>query len=89
MRGAIGFSSFAVLVYTPSPTPRPGPLRQDRGSPPRVVPALGLAGCLVLAFSLPLKSVIAGAAVLLLGAMLWVTRWLIHPSTQPDNSCIS
>lgn len=85
MRGAIGFSSFAVLVYYAIANASAWTLRQDQGSPPRVVPALGLAGCLVLAFSLPLKSVIAGAAVLLLGAMLWVTRWLIHPSTQPGQ----
>jgi APA family basic amino acid/polyamine antiporter len=35
---------------------------------------LGLIGCAVLAFSLPIWSVISGAGVLLLGAVVWFLR---------------
>jgi APA family basic amino acid/polyamine antiporter len=35
---------------------------------------LGLAGCIVLAITLPLRSVLAGAGVLIIGAVIWVIR---------------
>ena len=40
----------------------------------RALPALGLAGCVVLACTLPAGSVVAGAAVLLAGAAVWAVR---------------
>ncbi|MFE3164384.1 APC family permease [Streptomyces sp. NPDC059224] len=72
VRGAIGFSSFGVLVYyavanasawTLDPAPRA-----------RVVPVVGLLGCAVLAFALPVVSVAAGAAVLAAGAVAYAVR---------------
>ncbi|MFE3635829.1 APC family permease [Streptomyces sp. NPDC059168] len=72
VRGAIGFSSFGVLVYyavanasawTLSPAPRA-----------RVVPALGLLGCATLAFALPARSVALGAGVLAVGAAAYGAR---------------
>src|SRR5215217_263922 len=71
LRGAIGFSSTLVLVYyalanaaawTLGPTGR----RWRAGA--------GLAGCLLLAASLPAKSVLAGVAVLGAGAAAWAVR---------------
>ena len=38
-------------------------LTPAEGRPPRIIPVLGLAGCLTLAFALPAGSVLAGAAV--------------------------
>ncbi|GAA2566792.1 MULTISPECIES: APC family permease [Streptomyces] len=72
VRGAIGFSSFGVLTYyavanASAWTLRPGPAA-------RVVPALGLAGCLVLAFSLPGLSVAIGAGVLAVGVLAYGVR---------------
>lgn len=69
IRGAIGFSSFAVLVYY-------GIANAAALAPPtaprtRVIPALGLAGCLLLALSLPGSSVLTGAAVLAAGAAVY------------------
>jgi APA family basic amino acid/polyamine antiporter len=74
VRGAIGFSSFGVLAYyavanasawTLDPTPSA-----------RVVPVVGLIGCAVLAFALPVTSVAVGAAVLAVGAVAYgVRRW--------------
>jgi len=67
LRGAIGFSSFAVLTYyaiaNASALTLPGSVTR------RLIPVLGLLGCVVLAFTLPLTSVAAGTAVLALGAL--------------------
>jgi APA family basic amino acid/polyamine antiporter len=38
------------------------------------VPVLGLAGCLLLAFALPVVSVVTGSAVLVLGVLAYVAR---------------
>lgn len=68
VRGAIGFSSFGVLAYYAIANASAWTLTRIEGRPPRVVPAVGLAGCLVLACLLPASSVLAGAGVLALGA---------------------
>ncbi|RFU84148.1 APC family permease [Streptomyces triticagri] len=68
VRGAIGFSSFGVLVYYAIANAAAWTLTAAENRPSRLVPAVGLAGCLVLAGALPLTSVLAGAAVLALGA---------------------
>ncbi|MET8126422.1 APC family permease [Streptomyces sp. NPDC005231] len=68
VRGAIGFSSFGVLAYYAIANASAWTLTPQEGRPIRLVPVIGLAGCAVLAFSLPLGTVISGAAVLLLGA---------------------
>ncbi|MEU4968256.1 APC family permease [Streptomyces smyrnaeus] len=76
VRGAIGFSSFGVLLYYAVANASAWTLTPQEGRPPRAVPALGLAGCLALACALPLSSVLQGAAVLLLGACVFgVRRW--------------
>lgn len=49
-------------------------LAPDEGRPARIVPVVGLAGCLVLAFALPASSVISGAAVLAAGAAAYAVR---------------
>ncbi|WP_370942804.1 APC family permease [Amycolatopsis sp. cg5] len=69
LRGAIGFSSFAVLVYYAIANASALTLRTRR-----LVPAAGLLGCLVVAFSLPLASVLFGCAVFAIGAGIWVIR---------------
>ena len=72
VRAAIGFSSFAVLLYygvanASAWTLEESPLR-------RAVPAVGLAGCLLLAVFLPLSSVLAGVAVVAAGAGIYAVR---------------
>ncbi|MFI7087838.1 APC family permease [Streptomyces anulatus] len=74
VRGAIGFSSFGVLAYYAIANASAWTLAPDEGRPARVIPVLGLAGCLVLAFALPVSSVIWGAAVLALGAAAYGVR---------------
>jgi APA family basic amino acid/polyamine antiporter len=77
VRGAIGFSSFGVLVYYAIANASAATLSAAERRPPRIVPALGLIGCLVLAFSLPASSVISGAAVLAVGAAAYAVRRMI------------
>ncbi|MFD4375153.1 APC family permease [Streptomyces sp. NPDC059202] len=74
VRGAIGFSSFGVLAYYAIANASAWTLTPEDGRPARVVPVLGLVGCLILAFALPVSSVISGAAVLALGAVAYVIR---------------
>ncbi|MER6840886.1 APC family permease [Streptomyces platensis] len=74
VRGAIGFSSFGVLAYYALANASAWTLSPTEGAPPRLIPAVGLAGCLVLAFALPLTSVLSGAAVLSCGAAAYGLR---------------
>ncbi|WP_151523406.1 APC family permease [Serinicoccus kebangsaanensis] len=66
LRGAIGFSSFGVLLYYAVANASALTLRGEWRLA-RVVPPLGLVGCLVLAGSLPGSAVLGGLAVLALG----------------------
>ncbi|MGK2865707.1 MAG: APC family permease [Mycobacterium sp.] len=70
VRSAIGFSSFAVLIYYAIANASAWTLQPRR----RVIPALGLTGCLVLAFTLPVTAVLSGSAVIAAGALLYFTR---------------
>ncbi|MCQ4083923.1 APC family permease [Streptomyces sp. RB6PN25] len=81
VRGAIGFSSFGVLAYYAIANASAFTLTAQEGRPPRAVPVVGLVGCAVLAFSLPVISVISGAAVLGLGALWYgLRRAIAHRS---------
>ncbi|MFJ2932859.1 APC family permease [Streptomyces sp. NPDC087219] len=74
VRGAIGFSSFGVLAYYAIANASAWTLTPDEGRPARIVPVVGLASCLVLAFTLPASSVISGVAVLAAGAAAYAVR---------------
>lgn len=74
VRGTIGFSSFGVLAYYAVGNASAWTLTSNEGRPARIIPAVGLAGCIVLAFALPAASVIRGAAVLTAGAGTYVAR---------------
>ncbi len=69
LRGAIGFSSFAVLTYYAIANASAFTLGRSR-----TIPVVGGIGCVVLAFTLPTASVLAGAAVLAVGALLYTAR---------------
>ncbi|WP_328409987.1 APC family permease [Streptomyces violaceus] len=74
VRGAIGFSSFGVLVYYAVANASAWTLTPDENRPPRIVPAVGLAGCLLLAFTLPADSVGWGTLVLAVGIAAYGIR---------------
>ncbi|WP_240431183.1 amino acid permease [Mycobacterium kyogaense] len=68
VRGAIGFSSFGVLLYYAIANASAFTLGR------RLVPVIGLIGCLTLAFTLPPSSVIAGAAVVAVGMATYAVQ---------------
>jgi APA family basic amino acid/polyamine antiporter len=72
VRTAIGFSSFAVLVYYSIANASAWTLGSEERRWPRPIAALGLAGCLALAFALPKPSVIGGAALVVSGAIVYL-----------------
>ncbi|MFJ4617206.1 APC family permease [Streptomyces sp. NPDC088812] len=74
VRGAIGFSSFGVLAYYAIANASAWTLTPAEGRPARIVPVVGTAGCLVLAFALPPASVLWGAAVIAAGAAAYGLR---------------
>jgi basic amino acid/polyamine antiporter, APA family len=74
VRGAIGFSSFGVLIYYAIANAAALTLRA------KVVPAIGLAGCLVLAFAVPVTSVVIGAGVLAIGALIYFVQSKLNRS---------
>lgn len=67
LRVVVGFSSFGVLTYYA--VTNAAAWTQDRADRlvPRGVPALGLAGCVALALSVPVPALVAGAAVAAVG----------------------
>ena len=81
LRGAIGFSSFGVLLYylvaNLSAMTQTGPDRRY----PKGVHIVGAVGCVVLAATLPIASVVAGIAVAVVGGVyrLAVTRGRSSP----------
>jgi APA family basic amino acid/polyamine antiporter len=72
--GAIGFSSFTVLGYYAITNAAALRLRPDERLWPRGLAVGGLAGCLALAFALPLATVGAGAGVMAAGALAFALR---------------
>ncbi|WP_213454793.1 APC family permease [Rhizomonospora bruguierae] len=74
VRTAIGFSSCTVLVYYAIANLSALTLGREPGRrlPVQALAGAGLVGCLVLAGSLPWRDVAAGAAVLVVGAAVWL-----------------
>ncbi|MGH2653117.1 MAG: APC family permease [Actinomycetota bacterium] len=72
LRGAIGFSSFAVLVYYGIANVSAWTQPPEQRRWPRLVQVVGLLGCALLAFTLPATSVVVGVAVLAAVAALWL-----------------
>jgi basic amino acid/polyamine antiporter, APA family len=74
LREAIGFSSFTVLTYYAIANASAFTLLPEQRRWPRPLAIAGIAGCALLAVTLPLGSVVAGAAVLAAGAAVWLAR---------------
>jgi APA family basic amino acid/polyamine antiporter len=84
LRGAIGFSSFGVLTYYAIANTAAFTQTPERRRWPRALNVAGAAGCAVLAFTLPLSSVVAGLAVFvvgILGRLLFARSEPVSPST--------
>lgn len=78
LRGAIGFSSFAVLSYYALTNASAWTLQPHERRWPRWIAAFGLVGCLLLAFTLPAEAVAGGAFLLVLGSLVWRTTRSRH-----------
>jgi basic amino acid/polyamine antiporter, APA family len=74
LRGAIGFSSFAVLTYYAVANAAAWTLPRAQRRGPRMVSVVGVIGCVGLAGTLPSASVTAGAGVLGVGIVIWLVR---------------
>jgi APA family basic amino acid/polyamine antiporter len=74
IRAAIGFSSFAVLIYYAVTNAAAWTLVRDERRWPRALAGLGLLGCLVLASTLPVASIIGGGTLLALGSGVYFVR---------------
>jgi APA family basic amino acid/polyamine antiporter len=84
LRDAIGFSSFAVLLYYALANACALTLsRAERRWWTRAFAVVGVAGCLAISVSLPLRSTIAGTALAAIGAAVYAVRTRRRPSASP------
>ncbi|MCU1529244.1 MAG: amino acid permease [Frondihabitans sp.] len=67
LRGAIGFSSFGVLLYYFVANVAAFTQKQQQRRYPKALQVIGALGCVTLVATLPPTSIIAGIAVLLIG----------------------
>jgi basic amino acid/polyamine antiporter, APA family len=74
LRGAIGFSSFAVLTYYALTNAASWTLPADQRRWPRRLTVTGLLGCIVLALTLPREAVLGGILLLAVGSLVWLVR---------------
>lgn len=70
LRTAIGFSSFAILIYYAIANLSSLKLEKKQRSWPRSLSFLALVVCLLIAFSLPIISIIGGIALFILGTLI-------------------
>ena len=78
LRGTIGFSSFAVLTYYALANASAWTLADSERRWPRPLAGLGLALCVLLAFTLPVVAVTGGLALLATGSLGWLATRQRH-----------
>jgi APA family basic amino acid/polyamine antiporter len=83
LRGAIGFSSFGVLLYYLIANVAAHTQSSDRRRFPRMLQLIGVAGCGTLMLTLPLPAVLGGALVFAIGIIYRAIRLRIRRS-QPS-----
>ncbi|OGX38098.1 MAG: transporter [Omnitrophica WOR_2 bacterium RIFCSPHIGHO2_02_FULL_52_10] len=71
VRSAIGFSAFTILIYYAITNASAWTLSKEQRLWPRWLSVLGMAGCILLAFSLPRSSVLAGGIVMAAGFVMY------------------
>jgi basic amino acid/polyamine antiporter, APA family len=74
LRGAIGFSSFGVLLYYLIANAAAYTQSGERRRFPRVLQVVGVAGCAILVLTLPLTAVIGGTVIFAVGTIYRVIR---------------
>jgi APA family basic amino acid/polyamine antiporter len=71
LRAALGFSSFAVLLYYTIANASAWTLSPAERRWPRWIPVLGLIGCLTLAISLPWTTAVPAVAIFAIGVIFY------------------
>jgi basic amino acid/polyamine antiporter, APA family len=74
IRGAIGFSSFGVLLYYLIANAAAYTQPSDQRRFPRILQIAGIAGCGILVLTLPLRAVVGGAVVFAVGIVYRAIR---------------
>jgi APA family basic amino acid/polyamine antiporter len=74
IRSAIGFSSFAILLYYAIANATAWTLKGKERLWPRWMAGAGLISCITIAFSLPVLSIVGGSALFILGAIYYLGR---------------
>lgn len=72
LRSAIGFSSFTVLLYYAIANVAALTLTASERRWPRWIPAIGVIGCVTLAFTLPPSAIVVGTAIVALGGIAYL-----------------
>jgi APA family basic amino acid/polyamine antiporter len=85
VRGAIGFSSFAVLFYYAVANASAFTLGRTERRWPRWLTVAGAIGCIALGLALPASSVIGGTILLASGAAVWLIRRTIDRRRGPTT----
>jgi len=78
VRSAVGFSAFTVLLYYLVTNMSAVTLQKSDRLFPKVLSVLGMIGCVTLAFTLPVSSVLAGSTVMVIGLMIYATRKILE-----------
>ena len=88
VRQAIGFSSFAVLVYYLVANTAALRLDRRRRRLPAWVPVLGAIGCVTVAGSLPWESVVGGVVVFVVGGAVYAVtrRGMVQPAARSHQA---
>jgi basic amino acid/polyamine antiporter, APA family len=82
LRGAIGFSSFGVLLYYVIANASAVTQPREQRRYPRALQIFGIAGCLALVITLPPLSIVVGVAVLVAG---FAYRLLSRRAMAPNH----
>ncbi len=86
LREAIGFSSFAVLVYYGVANAAALTLGESERRWPKWIAAAGVGGCLLLAFALPVASVVAGLALFAVATAVFLLRNRAGTGFRPSSA---
>lgn len=86
VRGAIGFSSFAVLFYYVVANASAFTLDSTDRRWPKSLSVVGFAGCAALAFALPASNVIGGSVLLAGGAAVFIVRQRADRGHEPPTN---
>lgn len=86
LRGAIGFSSFGVLLYYLIANAAAYTQSAEQRRFPRALQIIGVAGCAILVVTLPLSAVIGGAVVFAFGIVYRAVRRRHSQPSLPRDS---